>query len=731
MVRKTHLSPVPYAGAAAGQPECAPQAVIALAGNPNAGKTTVFNALTGARQHVGNYPGVTVEKKEGYGRCSGQEVRVVDLPGTYSLTAYSLEEVVARNHLIGERPDVVVNVVDAANLERNLYLTVQLLELGVPLVLCLNMVDVAEQRGLKIDPDRLAQLLDTPVVATVGRTGRGVDRLLEEALALARRGPKWRPLKISYGGDVDQAIAELKGILEGERPRRGLLSARWLALKLLEGDEEVQSQVSADTELGQRVLPVVERLSHHIRTTLDDEPENVIADYRYGFIAAVTRQAVTSVREMRLDASDRADRLLTHRLLGPVFLLAVLYAIYQLVFWAGDAPVVWLQDGFARLGQAVEGALPPGPLRSLLVSGVIDGVGGVLGFVPLIMFMFFAIALMEDTGYMARVAYLMDRVLRSFGLHGNSVIALIVGGGISGGCAVPGIMATRTLKDPKARLATILVVPFMNCGAKLPVYSLLIGAFFAASQAEMLFALTLISWGLALAAAKLLRATVLPGEQAPFVMELPPYRTPTLKGLLIHTWERTWEYAKKAGTLILGVSIVVWALMAFPGLSDQEEARFRSQMAKAPTPAARAQVEQEMAAAELAGTVGGRLGRALTPVTDPLGFDWRTNVALVGGFAAKEVIVSTLGTAYSLGEAAEDSRSLRQRLSASPQWTRLKAFALMIFVMIYAPCVATVVVIRRETGSWRWPAFSLAYNTVAAYLLALLVYQGGRFLGLG
>ena len=711
--------------------ECAPQVKIALAGNPNAGKTTVFNALTGARQHVGNYPGVTVDKKEGTSTCQGQEVRIVDLPGTYSLTAYSLEEVVARNYLIGERPEVVVNVVDAANLERNLYLTVQLLELGVPLVICLNMVDVAAQRGMSIDPEKLAQLLDTPVVPTVGRTGKGMDELLSAAVELAGKGPKWRPLKISYGSDVDQGVAELKKILEGGQPRRGLLSARWLALKCLEHDNEVLGQIQRESELGQKVLPVVERITEHVRTTLDDDPESIIADYRYGFITAISRQVVTWEREVRMDFSDRVDKVLTNRLFGPVFLLAVLYAVYQFVFWASEGPVEGLQGFFGWLAATVEAVLPPGPLTSLLVSGVIDGVGGVLGFVPLIMFMFFAIAIMEDSGYMARVAYLMDRVLRAFGLHGNSVIALIVSGGISGGCAVPGVMATRTLKDPKARLATILVVPFMNCGAKLPVYSVLIGAFFAGNQATVLFGLTLLSWALALLAAKFLRWAILPGEQAPFVMELPPYRTPTLKGLLIHTWERTWQYAKKAGTLILGVSVLMWALMSFPGLPQSQEAAWDQRIQAAQGERAKLALENQKAGETLAYSAAGRMGRAITAATDPLGFDWRTNVALVGGFAAKEVIVSTLGTAYSLGAVDEEAQSLRERLRSSSDWGPLKALALMVFVMIYAPCVATVVMIARETGTWRWAAFSLAYNTALGYVMALLVYQGGRFLGLG
>ena len=711
---------------------CPEQITIALAGNPNAGKTSLFNAITGSRQHVGNYPGVTVEKKVGEADCGDIRVRVVDLPGTYSLTAYSLEELVARNFIIGERPDVVVDVVDAANLERNLYLAVQLLELGVPLVIALNMVDVAEQRGMRINAERLSQILGVPVVPTVARTGQGIDELLDAAVDLARQQRPWRPLEISYGADVDQGIAELMSILEGDAPRRGLLSARWLAIKLLEGDQDVMKSLDKQSELGRKVLPVVERLARHIRATMADDPESIIADYRYGFISGISRQVLRQEREVRMDFSDKLDRVLTNRFFGPVFLLLVLYGVYQFVFWASQGPVLWLEAAFGWLGEGVQYLVPEGVLRSLLVSGIIDGVGGVLGFAPLILFMFFAIAFMEDTGYMARVAYLMDRILRAFGLHGNSVLALIVGGGISGGCAVPGVMATRTLKDPQARLATILVVPLMNCGAKLPVYAVLTAAFFANRQAQIMFGLTLFSWCLALLAAKLLRATVLKGEQAPFVMELPPYRLPTFKGLLIHTWERTWQYVKKAGTVILGVSILIWALMTFPGLPAQRLAHYEQRLAAATTPQARMEIRALMSQERLENTIAGRLGRGLESITRPLGFDWRTNVALVGGFAAKEVIVSTLGTAYSLGEVdPEDSTGLAQRLAREPGWNPLSAFALMIFVMVYAPCLVTVVTIRRETGTWGWALFAVAYTTLTAYLLALGIYQGGRLLGLG
>ena len=705
---------------------------FALAGNPNAGKTSAFNALTGAHQHVGNYPGVTVERKEGTAHLNGNQARIVDLPGTYSLTAYSLEELVARNYIIGQRPEVIINVVDAANLERNLYLTVQLLELGAPLVLCLNMVDVAEQRGIAIDVKKLSAALGIPVVPTVARAGKGMDQLMQAAMDLAREKPPWKPLEISYGPDVDQGLKEITAILQGDEERKGLLSARWLALKCMEEDRDVMGSFDPDSDLGKNLLPVIKKVSRHIESTMDDGAESIIADYRYGFISAICRQAVISHRELRLNFSDKLDRVLTNQLLGPILLFAVLYLVYQFVFWASEAPVAVLEGGFGWLGTQVEASLPPGLLRSLLVSGIIDGVGGVLGFAPLIMFMFFAIAFMEDTGYMARVAYIMDRVLRIFGLHGNSVLALIVSGGISGGCAVPGVMATRTLKDPQARLATILVVPMMNCGAKLPVYAVLIGAFFSGQKAQIMFALTIISWGLALVAAKVLRSTVLKGEQAPFVMELPPYRLPTLQGLLIHTWERTWQYVKKAGTVILGVSILIWAAMTFPGLPAEQNAAFDKMAAQAQGAEQKARIEGLRSGAALRNTVAGRLGRALTVVTEPLGFDWRTNVALVGGVAAKEVIVSSLGTAYSLGgaEGAEDV-GLSRRLAAEKGWNALNAFTLMIFVMLYAPCFVTMVAIKKETGSWGWSGFAMLYTTAVAYTLALIVRQTGMALGLG
>ena len=491
---------------------------IALAGNPNAGKTSVFNAMTGGRQHVGNYPGVTVEKKEGRVRVNGHDARLVDLPGTYSLTAYSLEEKVVRDFVANEKPDVVIDVVDASNLERNLYLALQFRELGVPMIIALNMMDVAEKRGLKINVQKLSELMGVPVVSTVARSSKGIGELLEKAVDAASANTEWKPLRISYGEEVDIALLEIENKVNGLGSSLSPFGLRWSALKCLEGDADVLDRMRENPKLSELITPTASWLSNHTQRAHDSEPEGVIAEHRYGFVSAIALEVVTRGVEMRLEISDKIDRVLTNSLIGPLFLIAVLYGTYQFVFWASEAPVGWLESLFGWLSATAGDMIPEGLMQSLVVSGIIDGVGGVLGFVPLIMFMFFAIAILEDTGYMARMAYLLDKLFRIFGLHGSSVIALIVGGGISGGCAVPAVMATRTLNDPKARLATILAVPIMNCGAKLPVYLLLIGAFFAANQANMMFALTLISWSLALIAARILRWTVLKGETAPFVM---------------------------------------------------------------------------------------------------------------------------------------------------------------------------------------------------------------------
>ena len=734
------------------------ETTLALAGNPNSGKTTLFNALTGARQHVGNYPGVTVEKKEGLYVHADRRFKIVDLPGTYSLTAYSLEEVVARDFLVNERPAAVIDIVDAANLERNLYLTLQFMELGVPVIVALNMIDVAQQRGIDIDTQKLSRLLNVPVVATVARRGEGKAELIEVAERIVGQGITPQTLDISYGEDIDQALVEMEKAITAAGLLTDIYPARWVALKYMENDEQILALGrQANAQLSASLESMVTKVTDHIKATLDLYPEAVIADHRYGFIKSILQQGVLAVKHDRdrLYMSDRIDSVLTNRFAGPLIMLAVVWGLYHFTFTYSALPVTWLEGFFGWLGGLAEAYIPDGLIKSLIISGIIDGVGGVLGFVPLIMFMFLGIAFLEDSGYMARVAFMLDRVFRIFGLHGSSVMAFIVSGGIAGGCAVPGVMATRTLKSPRERLATLLTVPFMNCGAKLPVFALLVAAFFASHEALVMFIITLVSWAGALLVAKLLRSTVVKGESTPFVMELPPYRLPTFKGLLIHTWERTWQYVRKAGTVILGISIVLWALMTFPGAPDAVQHEFASERQALMSAAPGAALEIENAAegpplseaaqtlqAELDGiaaieaeaalrySVAGRIGTALESLSQFAGFDWRTNIALVGGFAAKEVVVSTLGTAYSLGEVdAEETGSLSDKLANAPGWRPLTAISLIIFTMFYAPCFVSVICIAREAGGWKWGIFSMVFNTLLAFTLAVVVFQVGILLG--
>jgi ferrous iron transport protein B len=785
---------------------------IALSGNPNSGKTTLFNAITGARQHIANYPGVTVEKKIGTVTHQGHEIRVVDLPGTYSLTAYSLEEIVARDFLINERPDVVVDIVDASNLDRNLYLAVQFRELGVPLIIALNMMDMAENRGIQVDHVILSQLLKVPVIPMVARSHKGIQDLLNEVIETATNSRTWDPEVISYGNDIDHSLIEIEEIIRGADVLNSRYNSKWLALKCIEGDDLILQLIQSKPEISQKIEPICHKIFKHIQNTLEEEPEAIIADHRYGYIAGITKKAIRRRIESRLNFSDQLDKVLTNRILGPLIMIMVLYGIYLFTFWGSNAPVEWLGLVFVWVKEGISSLLPEGLLQSLIISGIIDGVGGVFSFIPVIMFMFFAIAIMEDSGYLARVAYMLDRVLRWFGLHGNSVIALLVSGGISGGCAVPGVMATRTLRDPKERIATLLVVPFMNCGAKLPVFLMLIAAFFSKNEARMMFIFTVISWTFALLAAKLLRVTVLRGPKTPFVMELPPYRAPTIKGIFIHTWERTWQYMKKAGTIILGISIILWAVMTFPRSNDQQRRFYDDQQVHVqkaflsfpgvneliidiPTlnkldevydqyqqvknenesmseaiqddplfpvfqilflnegvaqsrfniPGDRNKIvdayleyREEMNRllgqehqAALKGTIAGWIGQRLEVISGAIGFDYRTNIALVGGFAAKEIILSTLGTAYSLGETAPDeSGFLSKRLRQDPGWSPLKAFVLILFTMLYVPCFVTVISIKKES-SWRWALFSIGFNLIVAYTVCFIVYQSGKALGIG
>ncbi|MEW6356282.1 MAG: ferrous iron transport protein B [Planctomycetota bacterium] len=537
--------------------------LVALAGNPNSGKTTIFNNLTGARQHVGNYPGVTVEKKEG--RCShgGVAMHIVDLPGTYSLTAHTLDEVVARDFLLNERPNVVIDVVDASNLERNLYLSVQMMELGARVVLDLNMSDVAAARGFEVDLDRLSRLIGVPVVPTVGHKEKGMDELKAAAIEASRSGEAVR-FKVNYGREIEEEIGKIEQKIEADMELPGKYLPRWLAIKLLEHDEDAREKVRADAVAPGPILAAADKSMAHLQVIFGEFPEIVIAERRYGFISGACQEAVRVTAEIRHTTSDKIDMVLTNRLLGlPIFLI-MMYLVFKLTFAIGDPPMEWIESFFGWLGGAVTRCWPRGgesALKSLLVDGVIGGVGGVIVFLPNILLLFFAISFLEDSGYMARAAFIMDQFMHRIRLHGKSFIPMLIGFG----CSVPAILATRTIETRRDRLTTILIIPLMSCGARLPIYALIIPAFFPpAWHGRMLWLIYVIGILLAVVCARVLRSTLFRGETTPLVMELPPYRIPTVKGVLIHMWTRAWLYLRKAGTVILGASIIMWAMTSYP-----------------------------------------------------------------------------------------------------------------------------------------------------------------------
>lgn len=714
--------------------------VVALAGNPNSGKTTLFNELTGARQHVGNYPGVTVERKEGVCRHGDVELRIVDLPGTYSLTAYSAEERVARSFIVEEKPDVVVDILDASNLERNLYLATQLIELGVPLVLAFNMSDMAKARGFEFDLEKLSRFFGAPIVETVGHKGTGMKELLDAIVSKAdqngsmQRAEETGPqvASIHYGRELEEEIGKIDSLVRSNGAATKKYPSRWLAVKLLENDRELRA-MAASPELDEQIDRSVSR----VESLLGESPEIAIAGRRYGFISGACQEAVRSTIEIRHTMSDRIDSVVTNRVLGIPIFLGLMYLVFQLTFTLGEPPMGWIESLFGWLGGVVEGWWPEGSeslLKSLLIDGVIGGVGGVLVFLPNILLLFLAIAILEDSGYMARAAFIMDRLMHKIGLHGKSFIPMLIGFG----CSVPAIMATRTLENRRDRLTTMLVAPLMSCGARLPIYALIIPAFFpTAWRAPMLWTIYIIGVLLAVICAKILRSTIFRGESVPFVMELPPYRVPTIKGTLIHMWERGWLYLKKAGTVILGISILLWAMTTFPGLPEDQALRFeQSRQAVEAGTAGQEEKDEQFAAidnqeaeAALEHSVAGRIGRAMEPALRPMGFDWRIGTALIGAFAAKEVFVAQMGIVYSVGEADEESESLREILKS--QYTPLVGFCIMLFCLVSAPCMATIAVTRRESNSWGWALFQLGGLTVLAYGLTVAVFQTGRLFGIG
>ena len=692
--------------------------VVAMAGNPNCGKSSLFNWLTGTTQHVGNYPGVTVEKKEGHYFYQEQKFVVIDLPGIYSINAYSQEERITRQFLIEQRPTVLINVIDGSNLERNLYLTAQFLEINMNMVVALNMADELRNSGRILDLPLFSQRLRAPVIETIGHKGVGIDQLKTAIHQAATR--KAMAPKVIYNPEIEEGIARLDVVIDGIETCR--YRRRYLALKLLENDDEVVNL------LKQRGAPAFlfalsNEISTHIENMFDDLPDMVISDGRYGFAAGLIRECSLTVPAIdRINLSEKIDAVLTHRFFAlPLFLL-LMYLLFWLVFTVGEIPMGWIEHGFQSLATYLSRLFPESSFfGSFLIDGVIGGVGGVVIFLPNIILLFLGIALLEDSGYMARAAFIMDRVMHKIGLHGKSFIPMLIGFG----CTVPAIMATRTLENRRDRLTTMLVLPLMSCGARLPIYTLIIPAFIPQRfQAISLWGIYLFGIILAAILAKLLRGTILKGEDTPFVMELPPYRFPTFKGLLHHMWQRAWSYLKKAGTVILLIAIIVWLASYYP----RKTVFAIDQRLAAGEKISEQLVAQQRASEQLQYSLLGRVGKLLQPVVKPMGFDWRLATALLGAFAAKEVFVAQLGVIFSLGETRTHGiASLRDNLRR--HYSVLTGVCILIFCLIATPCMATVTIMSRESGRWSWAMLQFWGLTIIAYILVTLVYQIGSLFG--
>jgi ferrous iron transport protein B len=702
---------------------------VALAGNPNCGKTSLFNGLTGARQHVANYAGVTVERRTGRYESDDLAVNVIDLPGTYSLTSYSPDERVAQEELT-DAPDVVVVVADSTQLDRNLVLLAQIMQTGANPVLCLNMSDEAKTAGQKIDLPLMEKLLGFPVLETVGHRAQGIAEL-KGAIARASAHPVAHH-RLVLGNLMDDALAAIRPLLPSQAP--SIFRSDWMATRLLGGDAEYGPRVAAMPG-GQAAVLEAERQRKRIETLTDSDISVFVTERYFGFVDGLLREVRT--RSARSDArqnTDRIDAVLVHRLLGlPIFAL-VMYAIFWLTFKVGEVPMGWIESGIKLLSGWLGTLWPAGSpslLRSLLIDGVVGGVGGVIVFLPNIVLLFLGLAFLEDTGYMARAAFLTDRLMHRFGLHGKSFIPMLSGFG----CSVPGILATRTLENPRDRIVTMLVLPLMSCGARLTIWMLLIPAFFPpAWRAPVLWFIYAVGIAMALLLALLLRKTLLRGEDAPFVMELPPYRLPTPRSVVIKMTERAGLYLRKAGTTILGISILLWAATSFPKPQHYVvDAQIASGQIAVTAPGvagdgaahlSEQDVANRRAAETLEHSVAGRIGHTLEPAFRPLGFDWKILTAMIGAFAAKEIFVAQMGIVYSIGDADKGSESLRAVLARD--YSPLVGLSMMLFLLIGTPCMATVVVTRRESGKWSYALLQLGGLTGIAYVLSMVVYQVGH-----
>lgn len=706
---------------------------IALAGNPNSGKTSIFNSFTGARQKVANFPGVTVEKRVGHRKYGKYDITFIDLPGTYSLTAYSLDEKVARDFMVNEKPDVIINVIDGGNLQRSLYLTMQLIEMGLDLVIDINMWDEVLESGIKIDLKKLSTLMGAPVLKTIGNRGQGLDSLLDTAILLAENGENMHQHPpVSYGPLLDDVVTNLSKEVSKCDRCTACHNPRWLAIKLLEGDPEIRHQCFPDKKENSHLNKVLDDSVAHLKSTTDDDPEIIVTEGRYGYVAGIIREVMHRPPTDRMKMSDQIDNLMTHKILGyPIFLL-LMWLIFQATFVIGQYPMAWIESAVGYLQSGVGQLVPAGALSDLLIDGIIGGVGSVIVFLPNIVILFLGISLLEDSGYMARAAFLMDRLMHFLGLHGKSFIPMLMGFG----CSVPAIMATRTLESKRDRILTILLIPMISCSARLPVYVLFTGAFFGAYAGNIIFSIYLIGIAATILMARIFGRTILKSDETPFVMELPPYRRPTTWSVIIHMWERTRLYLKKMGGIILIASVVLWLLGYFPKVDqytqDYEAQIERLALSNQPdADAAISELEAARAGEDLQYSLIGRLGNVVSPLVSPLGFNWQMGVSLIPGFVAKEVVVSSLGVLYFLGDDTNESSNNLMQALQSPQSgiTQAAAYAFMIFILLYTPCLATVAAIKKETGlKWMW--FSIIFQSVFAWVGAFAAYRILSLLGL-
>lgn len=710
---------------------------VALVGNPNCGKTSLFNIASGAHEHVGNYSGVTVDAKEGFFDFQGYHFRIVDLPGTYSLSAYTPEELYVRKHIIEETPDVIINVADSSNLERNFYLTTQLIDMNVRMVIALNMYDELESSGNKLDYIKLSQLIGVPMIPTVCRRGEGIDQLFHVIIGIYEGGDflsqkgeirseiledlrDWhktyvpdhefgshkeeedarprgymRHIHINHGPELERSIEEVKKAISQNEDIRHKYSTRFLSIKLLENDKEIENFISTLPN-GKEIIAIRNKETLRIRKVMNEDSEQAITDAKYGFITGALKETFTDNHLEKEQTTRVIDSIVTHRIWGyPIFFL-FLYIMFEGTFVLGDYPmqgIEWLVD---QLGNLIRNNMAEGPLKDLLIDGIIGGVGGVIVFLPNILILYFFISILEDSGYMARAAFIMDKIMHRMGLHGKSFIPLIMGFG----CNVPAIMATRTIEDRKSRLITMLVNPLMSCSARLPIYLVMIGAFFPNCASFMLLCIYTAGILLAVIMARIFSKFLVKGEDSPFVMELPPYRMPTSKSIMRHTWEKGAQYLKKMGGIIMIASIIIWFLGYYP----QHDA-------------------YESVAEQQKNSYIRQIGKAIEPVIKPLGFDWKLGIGLISGVGAKELVVSTLGVLYT-NEGDVENVNLSNRIPITP----LVALAYMLFVLIYFPCIATFAAIKQESGSWKWAIFTAGYTTGLAWLIAFTVFQIGSLI---